>query len=363
MMLVHLLKLVWNRKRSNVLLMLEILAAFLVLFAVAVTALYSLDFYRRPVGFDYRDVWSIEFSRTGMDRYTLPTGEDAPIIRSLMRELESLEPVTAVAAGSNRPYSGSVSMNGWEYEGRSIMAKDDYVSLGYREVVGLDVVQGRWFEPADSALDWKPAVINLHLARELFGDEDPIGRRMSDDSVDVDRRVVGVVSEYRNGGEFSEAGPHFFDFVPQDGQSGLPIRFLLIKVAPGTEAGFEVPLTDRLHAIAPNWSFTIKTLESERRGDFMVTLIPTLIAAVVAGFLLLMVVLGLTGVMWQNVTRRTREIGLRRAVGACRADIHRQIVAEVMVTASCPAGRRLRSLSRVDRHSDPARRRAALRMT
>ena len=43
--------------------------------------------------------------------------------------------------------------------------------------------------------------------------------------------------------------------------------------------------------------------------------------------------LGLTGVMWQNVTRRTREMGLRRAAGAARSSIHRQIVGEVIITA------------------------------
>jgi putative ABC transport system permease protein len=63
-------------------------------------------------------------------------------------------------------------------------------------------------------------------------------------------------------------------------------------------------------------------------------LLPMLLGAVVGAFLLLMVILGLTGVMWQNVTRRTKEIGVRRAMGATRSDVHRQVVAEVMITAA-----------------------------
>ena len=60
-------------------------------------------------------------------------------------------------------------------------------------------------------------------------------------------------------------------------------------------------------------------------------LLPLIAAGIVAGFLMLMVVLGLTGVLWQNVTQRTREIGLRRAKGASRPYIYGQILGELMV--------------------------------
>src|SRR5262249_38996297 len=63
-------------------------------------------------------------------------------------------------------------------------------------------------------------------------------------------------------------------------------------------------------------------------------LYPAIAFGVVAGFLLLMVALGLTGVVWQNVTQRVREVGLRRAKGARIEDIHRQILGELAVMTS-----------------------------
>jgi putative ABC transport system permease protein len=245
-----------------------------------------------------------------------------------------MAPVTAVAAGTNRPYSHSVHQVGWQQDGRQIFAHAADATDGYAKVMGIEMLAGRWFEPADGALDWEPVVITRDLAVLLFGDEDPLGRRLGDDSDEDDMRVVGVIETFRNGGELSQPNPFRFTRMPLERERSMSVRFLLMKVAPGTTAAFEEPLMERLEALAPEWSFTVDRLESERADGFRAVLLPLGLAAVVAGFLLLMVVLGLTGVMWQNVTRRTREIGLRRAVGASRAGIQRQVVAEVMVTAA-----------------------------
>ena len=71
------------------------------------------------------------------------------------------------------------------------------------------------------------------------------------------------------------------------------------------------------------------------RDDWMQeTLAPLLAAGVIAGFLILMVGMGLTGVLWQTVTQRTREVGLRRAKGATIGDIRAQILGELVVMTS-----------------------------
>ena len=71
---------------------------------------------------------------------------------------------------------------------------------------------------------------------------------------------------------------------------------------------------------------------------FRSQLVPLFVGATVAGFLMFMVALGLTGVLWQNVTQRRQEIGLRRAVGAAATTIHRQILTELMLMTSLSLG-------------------------
>jgi putative ABC transport system permease protein len=83
-----------------------------------------------------------------------------------------------------------------------------------------------------------------------------------------------------------------------------------------------------------NWSFTLTPLTESRQNWLTFCLAPIVAGGIVAAFLLIMVGLGLVGVLWQNVTQRTREIGLRRSVGGTRGDIHRQVLGELVVIAS-----------------------------
>jgi putative ABC transport system permease protein len=329
----HLLKLIWNRKRSNILLVLEIFAAFLVVFSVCGTGLYLFELYNRPMGFDPTDVWGIGITRGSAEIRDSWTEENSVTMRSIVDELRSLPEVLSVSYGTNRPYSTSTSVTRWEYEGREVEAEIQRASVETLDVLKLELIAGRWFEPQDQFLDWEPVVITPALARDLFGDEDPIGRRMTDEDDEDDRRVVGLLRGYRLHGELYEPRPFFFRRAWLEGYDAFPLEDMLLRVAPGTTADLEQQLADRLHAVAPTWSFEITTLERASEEHVSETVLPKLLSALIAGFLLLMVVLGLTGVMWQNVTRRIREIGIRRAVGAGRGDIHRQVVVEVMIIA------------------------------
>jgi putative ABC transport system permease protein len=152
--------------------------------------------------------------------------------------------------------------------------------------------------------------------------------------------VIGVIDAFRQHGEFSEPVHYSFRrFDPQSPEPGTP-RLIALKVRPGTPAAFEATLMARLQAEARDWSFEVEPLSQSRDSFLRDRLTPLLAVAVVAAFLMLMVALGLTGVVWQNVTQRTREIGLRRAKGATAGRIHRQIVGELllMTTLALAAG-------------------------
>ena len=90
----------------------------------------------------------------------------------------------------------------------------------------------------------------------------------------------------------------------------------------------------KMLAVAKNWSFEIEPLAEAREVRLKLILAPIIAACLVAVFLMIMVALGLTGVLWQNVTQRTQEIGLRRAKGATAGNIYTQILGELLVITS-----------------------------
>lgn len=333
----HLLKLVWNRKRSNALMILEICVSFLVVFTVATLGLFLLDNYRVPLGFEWKEVWNVRIGMGQTNDNTDNAAAQQATLARLIQEVRSLEPVEA-AAGS---YVVPFDQGGWEssyrVQGRDVDMGVDRATVGFDKAMGLRLVAGRWFEEPDAAQSWEPVVIDQDLARAVFGTADPVGKALFDPSPDEPSfRVVGVVSDFRKGGELLPNDNFLFRFESLDHphpQGGL-LRNLVVRVRPGTPAAFEEALVKRMQGVAPDWSFEVRPLSQVRATAFRFFLTPLIVAGTVAFFLLLMVGLGLIGVLWQNLLQRTREIGLRRAAGASRASVHRQVLMEQLVLTS-----------------------------
>lgn len=343
-MIRHLLKLVWNRKRTNALIILEIFFAFLVLFVIGTLGLYLWDNIHHPLGFSFTDVWTVQVSshRANEDY----DAKEVEIFQRLLAETRSLPAVESAAGAMIVPYSLSNYTGGTDFNGRTILADFNDVTEDFAKVMGLQLVQGRWFERADEALSWQPVVINETMARQVFGTESPLGKRFGDPGKDKEhpapeRRVIGVISELKKGGELAAAGNYLLNLkrlnVPPAGKPMLqdrPPQNLVLKVRPGTPLQFEEELAKRLQTVAPAWSFEIKTLAQMRTSAFRLALTPLIVGGIVSLFLMLMVGLGLIGVLWQNLLQRTREMGLRRASGASRADVHAQVLWEQIILTS-----------------------------
>jgi len=339
----HLLKLAWHRKRANALVLVEIFFSFLVVFAVCLQAIYLWTNARRPLGFDVGDVWNVAMD-VGQASDDTHTNQQVATFAQVLAEAKRLDRVDAVGGALTVPYSDESRTEGFEAASDAGSARPrvsveiDEVTDGFAEVVGLDLVAGRWFEPADDALDWMPVVLDREAAAALFGTEEPVGRFLEQEEDRPRRRVVGVVSDFRQHGELSGPQPYMFERVAVGDPQHRPPRNLVLKMAPGTTADYEKDLVERLQAVAPEWTFTVKPLSSLRDTNLRLRLIPLGAVAIIAALLMIMVALGLSGVLWQNVVQRTREIGLRRAAGATRAGIHRQLVAELLLVTAMALG-------------------------
>src|SRR5262249_37045726 len=148
---------------------------------------------------------------------------------------------------------------------------------------------------------------NQHLARDLFEGEEPLGKVFERGG--RRQRVVGVIDDFRQDGELADTGNYMFPRIVPDPKV-RPAQNPLLRMAPGTTADHEQAILARLQPLAGGSSLSIQPLAWVRNTRFRFQVAPLIVGAVVAAFLLLMVALGLLGVLWQNVTRRTRELGL-----------------------------------------------------
>jgi len=330
-MLRHLLKLTWKRKSRHLMLSLEILLAFAVVFGIAAFALRYLQLYREPTGFDGTDAWSVAIVAGDSKASAIP----ADVYDTLRRNLKALPEVREVGFVSYSPYTNSTWTNTYKspQTGAEVLTNILEASDGVAAALAIPVVRGRWFSAADEGSPVVPAVMNRRLAAAMFPGQDALGRQFTDKDSKRTIKVVGIVDEFRHRSPLMVPVNFIMTrFAPLAGESR--VRTIVLKVAPGTPRGFEASLNRQLKLVRNDWSYTISPLASMRASQMKELLIPLAVLGVIAAFMLAMVAFGLFGVLWQNTARRIPEIGLRRAIGARAGDIYRQIVAEQLLLSS-----------------------------
>lgn len=330
----HLLKLLWNRKRASALIVVEIVMSFLVLTAVIGAFAHFAINWQRPLGFDATRVWTLNVTFAPGEREGATTATTAKFA-SLLREMKAARGVESAAGVLLPPYVAGSWISEFGASG-SRYYNINSVTDDFAKTMGLELVEGRWFGPEDDGVAWKPVVLNQEAVRLFFAGQSPVGQTLNPSPSHDEplRRVVGVVKEFRKMGELQ--APEAYAFVRTDLTDPTTIipENIVIRVSPGSDTDLEVELLDRARSVAPEWSFEIRPVSVTRRGALRLQFAPIIAGGVVACSLILLVALGLTGVMWQNVTRRTREIGLRRALGASAQSVQRQILVESLIIAA-----------------------------
>lgn len=262
-----------------------------------------------------------------------------PLYRALLDRVNAVPGVRAASLSLYSPmsgdnWSGEVAVEGYApASGRNARCQWVWVGPRYVETAGMTLLIGRDLSERDTQNSPLVAVVNDSFARRYLSGQNPIGRHLSMGKSDIE--IVGVVRDFKFNNPRQDIWPVVF--LPLVQASMTPARyarFLEIRTA-GDPAGVGAAVREAVRQVDRNLPVAgIRTLT--RQVDEMLS--RERLVAGLSGFFamlaLLLACIGLGGVLAYAVTRRAREIGIRLAVGARRADILSMILREALLLAA-----------------------------
>jgi putative ABC transport system permease protein len=320
-----------HRVRS-LLVMGQVAVSFVLLIGAGLMIRSFIKLQRVDAGYNADNVLTVSvplnFSKYGNDKAV------TIFFDRLTAKLEGQAGIQAIAVTSGAPLApGRPSNTPFDIEGHVLAAGEprpiadvNIASPDSFRLMGVPLISGRFFTADDKHDALQVVILNRSFAHHFFANEDPINKRLSGDNGKTWVTIVGVVGDVKQYG--LEKDPIDMVYTPfaQSPMGGS----LLVRTA-GNPLNHVKQVRDAVYSIDPEQPISdVKTLDQLRGDSLAATRITAMLLGLFSALALAIAATGLSGVMAYLVSQRTREIGIRMALGAQTTDIQRMVLGDAM---------------------------------
>jgi predicted permease len=207
------------------------------------------------------------------------------------------------------------------------------ISRDFFQTLGVPLLRGRAFDLQETMRSPGSIVVNEAFARAIFPGESPLGHRVLSQDDSEQWTITGVVSNIRGGDLGSEPEPLIYRCICQEHEPYFTPKSFLIRTTGDPHAVFRTVEGQVRSVDRDLLAFDVKTMDERLDASLAPQRFHLLLIGTFAGIALVLSALGVYGVLSYLVTRRTREIGIRIAMGAQAGEVRRLVVGESLVLA------------------------------